>query len=234
MSTPRTTERTDRLATVEELRRMLRRHGQGATLVDTTSAPEPPSPPTDAPPATDELEASCHPGTLSLITGPWSSGKTTLALQQVARATGAGQWAAVVDARGWLFPPALVQLEVELSRLLLLQPRATRATWAAEQVLRSGLFALVALLGSRRLGQGELRRLQLAAERGRAAGLLVPRRPAAAGPGIVWQRIQVEPQPIVPDRGSSVAAPPRRCRLELARRGEADDAEPRRADLALG
>jgi hypothetical protein len=64
------------------------------------------------------------------------------------------------------YPPALLQWGVNLSRVLLVRPKAAdEALWAAEQALSSGNCAAV-LLWSDLLDDAASRRLQLAAEKG--------------------------------------------------------------------
>jgi hypothetical protein len=70
------------------------------------------------------------------------------------------------------YAPALAQLGIELSRLLVVRPAsATEALWAAEQALRSGVCAAV-LLWLQGTDDRWLRRLKLAAEEGGALGVL--------------------------------------------------------------
>jgi hypothetical protein len=70
------------------------------------------------------------------------------------------------------FAPALAQQGIELSRLLVVRPTtATEALWAAEQILSSGVCAIV-LLWLKGTDDRWLRRLKLAAEAGGALGVL--------------------------------------------------------------
>lgn len=81
------------------------------------------------------------------------------------------------EAAGWLswiappfqpYPPALQQWGINLSRVLIVKPRAdTEALWAAEQALSCGNCAAV-LLWSDRFDSTTSRRLQLAAEQGKS------------------------------------------------------------------
>jgi len=207
-------ERAARLEVVEALREELRKRS-GGTLVITESSEAS----SGTPRSLDELLAlSRGRGTLGVISGRWSSGKTSLALAQVARATRAGQRAAIVDGTGWIFPPALALMEGDLTKTLVLQPPAERAVWAAEQVLRSGLFALAALLEPRRLDRAALRRLQLAAERGSALCLLIPRDPASTLPGLISLRLHVSALPpgeVATLQRVPIAAPARRRRVQV-------------------
>lgn len=79
------------------------------------------------------------------------------------------------ESAGWIawiappfepYPPALQQWGINLSRVLVVRPKAaTEALWAAEQALSSGNCAAV-LLWSDVLDDSASRRLQLAAEKG--------------------------------------------------------------------
>ncbi len=66
------------------------------------------------------------------------------------------------------YPPALVQWDVNLSRVLIVRPKKpSESLWAAEQALASGNCAAV-LLWSETLDDSASRRLQLAAEKGQS------------------------------------------------------------------
>ena len=70
------------------------------------------------------------------------------------------------------YAPALAQQGIELGRLLVVRPpSAMEALWAAEQALSSGVCAAV-LLWLKGTDDRWLRRLKLAAEAGRALGVL--------------------------------------------------------------
>jgi hypothetical protein len=134
-------------------------------------------------------------GAVAGLAGGPASGKTALALAALREAQAGGGLAAFVDGCGEFYPPAAVDLGVDLARLLIVRPGAAgiregdgrppdplAGLWAAEALLASGAFAAVAidvplrgLTGSR--AEGVLRRLRAAAEKGGAAGLWL----AAAG-----------------------------------------------------
>lgn len=130
-------------------------------------------------------------GALSEIAGGPGSGKTALCLAAMARAMRGEGLGAFVDGRGELYPPAAAALGVDLGRLLVVRSgEALAGLWAAEALLGSGAFEVVAMdlppLAARRPGgasPGALaRRLLAAAEKGGAVGLwLAPeiRMPAA-------------------------------------------------------
>lgn len=138
-------------------------------------------------------------GTLSEIAGGPGSGKTALCLAAMARAMRGQGLGAFVDGRGELYPPAAAALGVDLGRLLVVRSgEALAGLWAAEALLGSGAFEVVAMdlppLAARRPGgacpepgrsaspEALARRLLAAAEKGGAVGLwLAPeiRMPAA-------------------------------------------------------
>jgi protein ImuA len=130
-------------------------------------------------------------GAVTELWGGYASGKTGLALAALAAAMGEEGLAAFVDGRGELYPPAASALGVDLDRLLIVRPCARTGTgprgdgvrdalWAAEALLGSGAFEIVAvdiplerseerLVGARL--DGMLRRVRAAAERGGAVAL---------------------------------------------------------------
>lgn len=85
-------------------------------------------------------------GRLSEITGPPSSGRTSLAVTLAAAATRAGEVAAWVDPADALDPASLEAAGVALDRLLWVRPgRAGDALRCAERLLAARGFALVVL-----------------------------------------------------------------------------------------
>ena len=174
-------------------------------------------------------------GALAEIVGTPGSGKTALALSAAARATAEGALAAFVDARGELYAPAAAALGVDLERLLIVRPPAPAvrgsarareltsavrdALWAAEALLGSGAFAVVAvdapLAAGARAGAGGasaeamLRRLQGAAEKGGAAGLWLGEPGSCRAPAAVRLEVAAGAEgPVVrrggPDTGAYV------------------------------
>jgi hypothetical protein len=80
------------------------------------------------------------------LSGEAASGRTSLALRALASAMREGRLCAYVDGPKELYPPAAAALGVDLSRLLILRPKAPKELpWTAVQLLRSGAFAIVAL-----------------------------------------------------------------------------------------
>ena len=180
-------------------------------------------------------------GALAELTGGRGSGKTALALSALAKATAEGALAAYVDGRGELYAPAAAALGVDLSRLLIVRPsagasrRETRAPfalspsrrertpgdpgqdalWAAEALLASGAFAVVAVdvslpPGARaRSGasaEAMARRLQGAAEKGGAAGLWLAEPGGCRVPAAVRLEVEAgERGPVVRRQGGGTA-----------------------------
>jgi protein ImuA len=129
-------------------------------------------------------------GALSELRGGPSSGKTAVALATMARLP-RGALAAFIDGRGELYPPAAAALGVDLGRLLMVRPPGGEegfrlALWAAEALLGSGAFAVVALdVPAGRAFRGAetaLRRLVTAAEQGGSVGLWLSAPNAALRP----------------------------------------------------
>jgi hypothetical protein len=126
-------------------------------------------------------------------------GEVRLLLPALAALSRQGRWLAWIDPPHIPYAPALSGAGVDLSRMVLVQPRRPEeALWAAEQALASGapaavLMWLKGLGGHPGLGDRPLRRLQLAAERGRSWGVLF-RPPEAAGrPSPATLRMTVNP-----------------------------------------
>jgi cell division inhibitor SulA/protein ImuA len=119
-------------------------------------------------------------------------GALRLALPALARMSHSQRWLAWVAPPHIPYAPSLVAAGVELSRLLLVYPRATSDTlWALEQAMRSGTCGAVLawLEGS---DTTTLRRLQLAAREGNCWGLLFRPWQAARQPSPAALRLQVE------------------------------------------
>ncbi len=113
-----------------------------------------------------------------VLIGNAGLGELTLLLPALARLTDARRenaWIAWVAPPHIPYAPALAAAGVSLERVLVVETDATakgdaQALWAAEQTLRSGLCA--AVLGwFTRVDDRGLRRLQLAAQEGRAWGV---------------------------------------------------------------
>lgn len=117
-------------------------------------------------------------------------GEVSLLLPGLRRVTtDEGQWAAFINPPFVPYAPALANAGVRLDRLLIVDGKSDdNALWAAEQVLRAGLFAAVVVWVTRASGP-RLRRLQLAAEAGRTWATVYRPASAAGQPSPVTLRI---------------------------------------------
>ena len=129
-----------------------------------------------------------------------------LVLPALAALTRAGCEVALVGPANLPYAPGLADRGVDLERVLVVRGASgEEQAWAAEQSLRSGACAAVALW-SRRLDARAVRRLQLAAQQGSACGWLFRTLGALAAPSPAPVRLEVEPSP----RGVRVEV--RKCR----------------------
>ena len=113
-------------------------------------------------------------GALSVLTGELGMGRLSLAAKACVHETQAGRPVAWIDGSRTLYPPALANMGVDLSRVLMVQKQSDKIAYAAEQIIECGAFGLVVMTGfERRLNPVRTRRLQTAAECGKTCGLLV-------------------------------------------------------------
>ncbi|MEO0972623.1 MAG: translesion DNA synthesis-associated protein ImuA [Pseudomonadota bacterium] len=113
-----------------------------------------------------------------VLTGTAGLGELTLLLPALARLTDTRRehaWIAWIAPPHVPYAPALAAAGVSLDRVLVIEVAAgaeqdRQTLWAAEQTLRSGLCAAV-LAWCQRVDDRGLRRLQLAAQEGRAWGV---------------------------------------------------------------
>ncbi len=123
------------------------------------------------------------PGTLTEILIPHEGiGELQLVLPALARLSRGNRWLAFIAPPHVPYAPALAAAQLDLSRVLLVYPRAmTDGLWAVEQSLRAGTCGAV-LAWPAAVDARALRRLQLAAEEGGSWGVLFrPERLAEAG-----------------------------------------------------
>jgi hypothetical protein len=126
-------------------------------------------------------------GALTELITDYRGGALQVVLPVLGRLTRRGEWIAFVAPPHVPYAPGLMQAGLELERLLVVRAEEGRpAAWAAEQGLRAGSLAALCWWpdwgGHRRLADRDLRRLQLAAERGDCLGFLF-RAPVAAREG---------------------------------------------------
>ncbi len=135
-------------------------------------------------------------GALSEVLVPTlGSCELALVLPALAALTRAGHEVALVGPARLPYAPGLAGRGVDLGRVLVVHgASAEEHEWAAEQSLRSGSCAAVALW-SRRLDLRAVRRLQLAAQKGRTCGWLFRTLAAAALPSPAPLRLEVAPSP---------------------------------------
>jgi cell division inhibitor SulA len=124
-------------------------------------------------PQLDDLLGGWPQGALTEILVPEEGiGELSLLMPVLARLSHTRRWLAWVAPPHIPYAPALAGAGIDLSRVLLVRPRsATDGLWAVEQTLRAGTCgAVLAWLAA--ADNTVLRRLQLAAEAGRAMGIL--------------------------------------------------------------
>jgi len=128
------------------------------------------------------------------------TGELKLLMPALAALSRASEQAGSDHNAGWIawiappfepYPPALVQWGVDLSRVLIVRPKAdTEVLWAAEQALSSGNCAAV-LLWSQTFDDAASRRLQLAAEKGQSWAVAFRSTRALSQPSAAALRIRV-------------------------------------------
>lgn len=141
-------------------------------------------------------------------------GALRLLLPALARLSREARWLSWVTPPYIPYAPALAAAGVQLSRILLVHPPAQRdGLWAVEQSLRCGTCSAV-LAWPALTDAAAMRRLQLAAETGRASGFLFrPRRLAAqASPAALRLQLDADGHGklsvhILKRRGGPAAAP---------------------------
>src|SRR5262252_492106 len=131
-------------------------------------------------------------GLIEILAARFGSGELYLLLPALAALTraAAARWCVWVAPPLMPFAPALVAHGVALDRVAVVG--GARPLWAFEQTLGSG--ACDAVLGwVRQMKPHDIRRLQLAAERGRTLGVLFRPRRAAREASAAVLRLSVEP-----------------------------------------
>ena len=131
-------------------------------------------------------------GLIEILVSRFGSGELYLLLPALAALTrtAAARWCVWVAPPLMPFAPALVSQGIVLDRVAVVG--GARPLWALEQVLGSGACD-VALAWARQPKAREIRRLQLAAERGRTLGVLFRPRRAAREATAAVLRLSLEP-----------------------------------------
>jgi hypothetical protein len=121
------------------------------------------------------LKGGIARGALTEVSGPAGGGKTEVVLRFLAE--NPKLRAAWIEEALSVYPCAFPLHGVNLNRVLFVRDPGTHAVWAAQQILRSGIFPVV-VLAVKALAELDLRRLQLAAEQSNASVLLLSEEPA--------------------------------------------------------
>lgn len=159
-------------------------------------------------------QGGVRPGSLIewISTGD-GGGATTLVLQASAAAISGGRPLVVIDPQGEFYPPSFGmslthQHDLKRPPALVIRPaNSAESVWAMEQVLRCAPVGV--MLGwADRLSDRAARRLQLAAERGACAGMLI--RPGCDERAPFWAEARFLVEPIA-------SAGSRRLRVSLVR-----------------
>src|SRR5687767_5032279 len=131
-------------------------------------------------------------GLVEILIPRLGSGELYLLMPLLAALTNqdTARWCAWIAPPYQPFAPALAARGVALERVLVV--RTKEPLWALEQALGLGACEVV-LAWVRRLSPRDIRRLQLAAERGRALGILFRGHRAAHEPSSAILRVLLEP-----------------------------------------
>ncbi len=137
-----------------------------------------------------------------------------------------GKWIVIVDHRHHFYPPAAAAMGIPLDRLLIIRPRNDKdAFWATDQAMRCPAVASVVALGCR-LDTTRSRRLQLAAERSGAVGIVITSQ-SNAGHSFATMRIKIDPVPFSADSFEPFDVDAaRRCRITVLKMRNAQPVEP--------
>lgn len=122
-------------------------------------------------------------------------GELALVLPALAELTKAGQWVAVVAPPFVPYVAGWRGFGVDMARVVIVRASEREALWAAEQCLRSGSCSAV-LCWSRTGDDRALRRLQVAADTGRAVGFLFRDRKFADNPSPAALRVELSASPL--------------------------------------
>ena len=126
-----------------------------------------------------------------LVMPHWGVGELQLLTPLMCRLTAQGRWLMWVCPPHTPYAPALLRAGIDTRYLAVIPSTGSPAEyyWSLEKTLQSGACGLV-LGWARRFRRDLLRRLQLAAEKGRCAGVLLSTVPSRNSPAALRLRLQ--------------------------------------------
>lgn len=120
------------------------------------------------------LDGGFPKGAITVVSGVAGAGRMTLAAKLIAHETRSGKPVAWVDAKSTVYPPALAQAGVDLTKVLMVRGAKDRSLYAAEQIASAGAFEVLIASGvDTWLTPVKLRRLQTATEGTGIASILL-------------------------------------------------------------
>ena len=109
---------------------------------------------------------------MEMVVPAWGIGELRLLLPLMLVLQRQGGWLVWITPPYLPYAPALAGLGIDLSRVLLIEPKRDRdVLWSMEKALRTSSTGMV-LAWPPKLQQGQVRRLQLAAEAGQTLGVV--------------------------------------------------------------
>jgi len=126
------------------------------------------------------VEGWPSPGLVEVVGTP-GSGRLRVVAEVARAAQRRGERVGWIEVAACLYPPALAALGVRLDALVVVRPPADRASWAVEELARSGCFGLV-VAEAEVEGAIAARRWEIAARQGQTTLVVVGERPCALLP----------------------------------------------------
>ncbi|OQW78636.1 MAG: hypothetical protein BVN35_02965 [Proteobacteria bacterium ST_bin11] len=131
-------------------------------------------------------------GVLEILSPCLGIGELSLLLPAISYLTQTQRWIAWIAPPHPPYAPALLQAGIDLNYVLVVDCRqANDIPWCLEKLLRSGRCGMT-LAWPNRLGDHQIRRLQLAAETGSALAVLFPKQ-RNLGTGYTALRLSIKP-----------------------------------------
>ncbi|MEO7522080.1 MAG: hypothetical protein ABIW79_09715 [Gemmatimonas sp.] len=176
-------------------------------------------------------------GRITEVVGALGAGRSTLLRQVAARVLERGGWVVWIDARRTAAPQSWAGLGKRL--VMVRPPDARRGAWCADQLLRSGVFALVVLDGAPPLQRVQGVRLSgLARDRDAAFVVVVDGTRASRVSGAIRLRIEKHGAgrdfSVIVEKGGSLRTVEVQSAVVMARRVCADSEIPDRRGVARG